>query len=115
MRWGHNLNATWPFARLGLQRHGITAGPTLALLGGYVPTLEHRWEDLTLIEPVRWPFVPFIADGVRFLASDSVSSHTGFIFWSGSGWRTKRILDFCESAAPGLVSRDKRLAPVLGI
>jgi len=115
MRWGHNLNATFPSARLALTAGGVTGGPSAKFLGPLVPTHAYRWEDLARIERVRWPFVPFIADGVRFMAPDVVSSRSGFIFWSGSSWRSKRILDFCDSVSPGLVSRERQLAPLFGL
>jgi hypothetical protein len=108
-QWGQSLNATVPFARLVLAAYGVTGGPSARFVP-LVPTLEFRWEDLRLIEPVSWPFVPFIADGVRFLTADS-----GFIFWSGSGSRSNRILDVCEAASPGLVSRKTRRAPLNGL
>ena len=108
-QWGQSLNATFPFARLVLAVYGVIGEPSAKFVP-LVPTLEYQWEELTLIEPISWPFVPFIADGVRFLTVDA-----GFIFWSGSGSRSNRILDFCEKASPGLVSRKKRRAPLIGL
>lgn len=104
------MNATVPFARLELTAGGATGGPSASFLGSLVPTFAYRWEDLIRIEPVGWPFAPFIADGVRFLTFDG-----GFIFWCGSAWRRRRILDFCETAAPRLVSRTRQPAPVFGL
>lgn len=110
MRWGHNLNATFPFARLVVASGGVIGGPSAKLLGGLVPTLEYRWEDLAQIEPVSWFVVPFIADGVRFLTEDA-----GFIFWTGSGRRSRGILEVCAAAAPRLVSRERRWAPLINL
>jgi hypothetical protein len=114
MRWWPNLgplespDATWPFARLDLSPGGVTCGPSSSLVP-LVPTLACRWEDLTVVESLNWLPVPFIASGVRFRASD-----TGFIFWTGSSRRSKRILDFCDASAPGLVNRERRRASIYG-
>lgn len=111
MRWWPKVgreespDASWPLARLTLTRWGVSGGPSARFVP-LIPTLEYRWEDLTLIEPVTW-FVPLIGEGVRFRSSD-----TGFIFWCGGRSRGARILNFCDAAAPGLVTRTRRRAPL---
>jgi hypothetical protein len=108
--WAEGLNATFPFARLALSPGGVTCGPSANFVP-IVPTLAYRWEDLRLIEALTWsPFVPVIADGVRFRTLDAA-----FIFWSGSGRRSTRILDYCDATAPGLVIRKRQRAPTFGL
>jgi hypothetical protein len=107
MRWEPRMNATFPFARLAVSTGGITAGPSARFVP-LVPTLMFRWEELNGVEPVGW-FVPFIADGVRFRSGESC-----FIFWTGSSWRTKRLLDLCEANSGRPVSRRRQRAPLNG-
>lgn len=108
MRWEPRMNATFPLARLAISAGGIAAGPSARFVP-LVPTLTFRWEELTNIEPVGWTFVPFIADGVRFRTAD-----TCFIFWTGSSWRGKSVLDLCETASLRPVSRKRQRAPLYG-
>jgi hypothetical protein len=108
MRWEPQMNATLPFARLAISAGGITAGPSARFVP-LVPTLAFRWEELTIIEPVGWTLVPFIADGVRFRTADKC-----FIFWTGSSWRTNSVLDVCESASLRPLSRKRQRAPIYG-
>ena len=108
MRWEPQMNATFPFAKLVVSAGGITAGPSARLVP-LVPTLTFRWEEITIIEPVGWRPVPFIADGVRFRTADKC-----FIFWTGSSRRTNGVLDQCEAVSMRPTSREKMRAPIQG-
>ena len=108
MRWGR-LNATIPFARLTIAADGITGGPSVKFLCRLVPTVTFCWAELTRIEPVGWAFLPILGDGVRFSAFGA-----SLTFWTGSTRRSARLLDICESRAPGLVSRVRQRPPIFG-